>query len=169
MSIILGFWAQALDNSSADSISLNDRLLAPNDEILRQKAVSFVSETALAGKKIDADSGVVLTVTKCAFVLEIMPSQTDAVGRAAPVVCFGDIPPQMDDFEQIFMPQLDHFAASIRREISSEQRGRIVLALRKIKKNRSFRKNMIGLTLLIVGICAGLGILAMLHFKGKIL
>jgi len=168
MSGIFNFWAQALDNDAADSIYWNGRLLSPIDETLRQQAVSFVSETALAGKKIYEQSGVVLTATKWAFVLELMPAQIDAVGRAAPVVCFGDISPNIADHEQSFMSQLEDFTASIRREVSGEQRALIVTAFRSIKKKTALGRDMSNFKFLIVGVCAVLSIIAVLYFKGNI-
>lgn len=166
MSVLFNFWAQALDNISADSISVDGNSLAPNEQMQRQQAVSFVSDTALAGRQVFNQSGVALTLTKCSFVLELVPLQTDTAGRAAPIVCFGDIPSNMADWEPVFMSEMERFLVSVEREIGIEQREKIELALQLIKKKHAFSRDKIGIIFLIACICATLGMIAARYQQG---
>lgn len=86
----LVYWAQALDNASPDHIVFRGKEVPPEDATTRQEAVSLVSSVIKAGRRVFDQRGVRLTVDGRRFVMEVLSTERDRAGRAAPLVCCGD-------------------------------------------------------------------------------
>lgn len=82
-------WAQALDNASPDHFEVHGKILAPDDTIQRQEAVSLIARVIKTGARIDEKCGVLLTADDSHFVVEVPSAQRDIAGRGAPIVCYG--------------------------------------------------------------------------------
>lgn len=82
-------WAQALDNSSPDHITVHGNDLGLSDAAQRQEAVSKVSAVVKNGARLFEQGGVMLSADASHFVVEIPSVQSDLAGRIAPIVCYG--------------------------------------------------------------------------------
>jgi hypothetical protein len=80
----LAFWAQALDNLSADEMEIRE------EDLSRDQVASLSTSVARSGTKIYNEVGVQLVANDHLFVLEVPCAQRDQAGRIAPIVCFGE-------------------------------------------------------------------------------
>jgi hypothetical protein len=132
------FWAQALDNSSPDHIYMHGNELTPGETERRQEAVSLVSSVVKTGKRIFASNGVQLTTAGQRFIIEIPSVQRDSVGRAAPIVCYGDSEiSRNDSIENLIMTGLDTFATQIGRSLRRDHVDLVRVCINLLKKKSS--------------------------------
>jgi hypothetical protein len=115
------FWAQALDNLSADNIEVCGW---QGETLSRQQVVSLITSVVRSGTRIFDELGVQLTADSYRFVLEVPCVQRDQGGRVAPIVCLGEYafyPFEYDERGKSTVEALDAFAKSIGREIERQK------------------------------------------------
>lgn len=135
------FWAQALDNSSADHIEMRGEKLGADDSVRRQEAVSLVSRVVKSGIRVFDDCGVRLTVDDQHFVVEVPFVERDSAGRMAPVVCYGDYDRSAGDaLGTSVVTGIGEFATRIGRSLQPEHIELTKESFKALKKNSSMRR-----------------------------
>jgi hypothetical protein len=136
-------WAQALDNISADDIDVTGA------ELTREAAVSRVYRVIERGKRVYAVDGVQLTEHRSQFVLEVMSTAQDQVGRTAPIICCSQYEANLSDrFANLLTTNIEDFAKRIGRGLVDRHAEKITEAIDALKKNIRLRQIMkLGLTL----------------------
>ena len=84
----LYFWAQALDNQSADFFQEKSALLEVSNEKARQQIVSKISAITSVGKKT-INQDITLCTKGNLFVLELISKEMDVLNRQAFIICYG--------------------------------------------------------------------------------
>ena len=136
------YWAQALDNTSADYIFLGNIALIPEKISQRQEIVSSISKVTTSGSLIYQDGGVKLTEFKKRVVMEVDTCQRDNLGRLAPLVACFDADINIDtSFIDYICSDVLNFAQRINRSISPDDSAKMLLALNQLKKAYSRKKN----------------------------
>lgn len=85
----LSFWAQAFDDVSPAHARLVGQDLAPDDTVHRQKLARLISNVAERGIVIFDKDGIRLSADGTHFIVKIVSSRLDPLGRMEPVVCHG--------------------------------------------------------------------------------
>lgn len=139
------FWAQALDNSSPDSITVRGEALGADDSLRRQKAVSDVSHVVKLGNRIFDTRGVQLTVDAQHFIIEVPSVQRDKAGRAAPIVCYGQYDREIiANLSDYVADSLCEFARENGRSIKPEHIELVHQAFSELKKKLKKRRIVFG-------------------------
>lgn len=125
-------WAQALDNVSPDHIEV------VGSPMTRESAVTSVYHVIERGHAVFESQGTKLTVNAEKFVLEIPSESSDHLGRAAPIICYGEIElPMSERLATDLSSAIAAFASRIGRNISAginDDVARSVVALKKKRK-----------------------------------
>jgi hypothetical protein len=148
-------WAQALDNTAPDHFDVRGRDLDANETVLRQTAVSNVSNVIKNGRRIYDQDGVLLTVDTSNFVVEVPSVQRDRTGRTAPIVCHGVYDAGAADSDSASaVAALNDFATRIGRTLQPEHLTLVRLSFEVLKKKspttRSARAAPIGVVALVL-------------------
>lgn len=146
------FWAQALDNSSPDHIEIGGEKLRSDDLLNRQKAVSLVSQVIKSGACVFSERGVRLTADNQHFVVEVLSVQQDRAGRAAPIICYGDVVMTAETVTE----GINKFANQIDRSLQSEHlelvQKSFVILKKKFRVKKIVRMAAIVVAVLMVSI-----------------
>lgn len=139
----LAFYAQALDNRSSDT------MLNENSEIIsvleqRQKTLSKISHVTADGKLAASGDGWKIFHLKNYFVAQIITSESDSLGRAAPIVCLIDSQNNHDDFDVDV--QMKTFLSRVNRTVDAPRLDELLQNLRIHQKKRSQRDSLAGTT-----------------------
>jgi hypothetical protein len=125
------------------------------DPMHRQKAVSTVSAVSRSGQFAFEVSDVRLTANSTHFVVEVSSVELDAVGRVAPLICYGPLDECQDNRLGVQMVEgLLEFAGRIGRTVSADSISDIHQALTKLraalKRAERVRKIVMG-SIAVVG------------------
>ena len=148
-------WAQALDNISPDEIEVT------GTKLTREAAVSQVYGVIERGKRVYAVDEVQLTEHRCQFVLEVLSTVQDQVGRTAPIICWSRYEPNLSDrFANLLTTNIEDFAERIGRGLVDRHAEKIIEAIDALKKNIHLRQSLkLGLT-----VAAGLILLSLTYW-----
>ncbi len=121
------FWAQNLANTEDDHAETNGETLS--DSKNREELAGKISHITLKAKGETIEEKNVSTTIyylKSYFVLKVIWSQTDNLGRKAPIVCYGKIASfdEQEEFEFFInecISSLEKFAIKIGRSFSSDE------------------------------------------------
>ncbi len=114
------FWAQNLNNTDDDHAEVNGETLTDSKKC--EDLTNRISQVTLNSKgKTIEKNGIKVTFyyLQSDFVLKVVWSQTDDMGRKAPVVCYGNVPSFSDNELKLFG---DNFLESFRKFVN--KRGR---------------------------------------------
>lgn len=85
------FRAQAIDNTSDDPLMIDGKMIMDQSgSETRQEAMSTISQVSIKGKLVFDKDHVMLYQLKSNFLLEVISSERDVIGRIAPVLCYGN-------------------------------------------------------------------------------
>jgi len=139
------FWAQALDNSSPDLITVRGEAIGADDSLRRQKAVSDVSHVVKSGNRIFDTRGVQLTADAQNFIIEVPSVQQDRDGRTAPIVCYGQYDREIiANLSDYVADSLCEFVRESGRSIKPEHIELVHQAFSELKKKNQKRRIAFG-------------------------
>lgn len=148
------FRAQSLDNTSDDYVCAANHSNLSGDD--RQEAVELVSQINDQAEEIYESENVKLLVASSRGLVHVLPNESDASGRSAPIICCFDMISGEDNPESIGR-KIVTFAQAINRTISKPVEASIVEALQIAKKKplRTSRKKavlwvMLGILILLM-------------------
>lgn len=134
------FWAQALDNSSPDHFEMRGEKISDDDSLRREEGVSLISNVVKSGSRVFESHGMQLTADQKHFVIEVLSTQLDQIGRAAPVICYGDYDSNVnDEIAGKVAAGFEAFAKCIGRSLQLD-RTKLFLAFEELKKKRTRRR-----------------------------
>lgn len=114
----LSFWAQSLDNQSPDIIFQNGQELS--DDELRRKLVSEIYEVPRNNVEVSpTDSSIAIRYSHTKFVIEAIPEEKDQANRLAPVIIYGELPDEWDNWNGQWAKEVCH---EIKKFVSIELR-----------------------------------------------
>lgn len=133
------FWAQNLTNTEDDHAETNGETLS--DSKNREELAGKISHITLKakGKKLEERNiSTTIFYADLYFVLKVIWSQTDNIGRKAPIICYGKIAllDEQEEFESFiseFISSLESFSIKIGRSFSSNEERELLEQL--IKKS----------------------------------
>lgn len=165
MTYDFSFWAQNLTNTGDDHAGRNGELLpAPQQgEDVAQKIGEVTMQTR--GRTLaKGETCATLYATRSEAVLEVIWAQTDNLGRKAPVVGYGQIPPQIyladfDDWAKQFVDSLDKFVGNIGRKLPPAAKQLAREALGEIKKRKGAQNKLnigrtVGVSIVFISLLA---------------
>lgn len=84
------FWAQSLSNKGSDHAGHNDEII--DDKSSREELAEKISDLTLnkESRKIEKEN-IEVFYDESHFVLKVISSQKDSLGRDAPVICYGEM------------------------------------------------------------------------------
>ncbi len=139
----LAFYAQALDNRSSDTmLNENSEIISVSEQ--RQKTLSKISHVTADGKLAASGDGWKIFHLKSYFVAQIITSESDSLGRAAPIVCLIDSQNNHDDFD--VNVQMKTFLSRVNRTVDAPRLDELLQNLRTHQKKRSQRDSLAGAT-----------------------
>ena len=126
------FWAQNLTNTEDDHAETNGETLS--DSKNREELAGKISHITLKAKGETIEEQNISTTIFYAdpyFVLKVIWSQTDNLGRKAPVICYGKIAlfDEQEEFEFFInecISSLENFAVKIGRSFSSDEESELI-------------------------------------------
>lgn len=136
----LAFYAQALDNRSSDTmLNENSEIISVSEQ--RQKTLSKISHVTADGKLAASGDGWKIFHLKNYFVAQIITSESDSLGRAAPIVCLIDSQNNHDDFDVDV--QMKTFLSRVNRTVDAPRLDELLQNLRIHQKisTRFFGRN----------------------------
>jgi hypothetical protein len=125
------FWAQNLKNTEDDHAEANGKIL--NNSEKREELADKISQVTMKSRgetiKEENLSNTIYYVDPY-FVLKVIWSQTDELGRKAPIICYGKIPSlEKQEFESIvnnLVKSFESFAIKIGRDFSSGEEKKLL-------------------------------------------
>lgn len=129
------FWAQNLTNTEDDHAETNGETLS--DSKNREELAGKISHITLKAKGETIEEKNISTTIFYAdsyFVLKVIWSQTDNLGRKAPIVCYGKIAlfDEQEEFEFFInecISSLENFTVKIGRSFSSDEERELLRQL----------------------------------------
>lgn len=121
MSLHLNFRSYALQDGSPAHVQIAGEMLPAEADGRLQRAAAEVAEISMKGQKIYDLDGAKLYRHRNKFLIQIYSNETDDCGRAAPLVCWGQI--TKGDLRASGASALDgfsRFAASIGRTVNQD-------------------------------------------------
>ena len=140
------FWAQNLTNTGDDHAETNGETLKDSEN--REELAGKISHITLnaKGEKIEKKNiSTTIFYDDSYFVLKVVWSQTDNLGRKAPIVCYGKIAlsDEQEKFESFInecISLLENFSIKIGRNFSSDEERELLRELIKKSFNNLRRK-----------------------------
>jgi len=153
--IKLSFFAQALDNTSPNHLSIDGQILHSNDTALREQITTMIANTTMKGKNVFDEAFIQLHINGADFIISVPSAERDVIGRIAPIVCIGKINDPMDDSvtEQILY-EINCFTAMIGRSVEPETIRVARKALLLLKKNRKIPRYGLTIGVAIIAVIA---------------
>lgn len=139
----LAFYAQALDNSSSDTmLNENSEIVTLSEQ--RQKTLSSISQVTADGKLAASGDGWKIFHLKNYFVAQIITSESDSLGRAAPIVCLIDSQNNHDDVDVDVDIPMKAFLSKIDRTVDTQRLDELLQNLRMYQKKKSHSDSLAG-------------------------
>ncbi|WP_129586927.1 hypothetical protein [Pseudomonas frederiksbergensis] len=139
----LAFYAQALDNRSSDTmLNENSEIISVSEQ--RQKTLSKISHVTADGKLAASGDGWKIFHLKNYFVAQITTSESDSLGRSAPIVCLIDSQNSPDDVDVDVDIQMKTFLSRVNRTVDAPRLDELLQNLRIYQKKRSQRDSLAG-------------------------
>lgn len=137
--------AQSLDNSSPNIIYNNNSPISFEQQDKRDRITCQINNVVSSkrNKKWSESSDVIIYYTLEKFVIESTPNRRDNYNRFSPILTYGIFPTEDNDEEvwsEDVAMQVENFAKTINRELSTEAKKKIKRALKEIKKKIHKRK-----------------------------
>ncbi|WP_460160349.1 hypothetical protein [Pseudomonas sp. S2_B10] len=137
----LAFYAQALDNRSGDTmLNENSEIISVSEQ--RQKTLSKISHVTADGKLAASGDGWKIFHLKNYFVAQIITSESDSLGRSAPIVCLIDSQNSPDDVDVNI--QMKTFLSRVNRTVDAPKLDELLHNLRIYQKKRYQRNSLAG-------------------------
>jgi len=153
--IKLSFFAQALDNTSPNHLSLDGQMLHSNDTALREQITTMIANTTMKGKKVFDEEFIQLHINGADFIISVPSAERDDIGRIAPIVCIGKVNDPMDDsVTEKILHEIKHFTAMIGRSVDPETIRIARKALLLLKKNRQIPRYGLAIGAAIIAVIA---------------
>ena len=129
----LRFWAQALDNRSADHEQVDGQLLA-DDAPNRSDVIDAMAHVTRLADPVSLGRNVRYFLRAPEFVLEAAPVARDEAGRKSPIQCHGVVDGESEDWVEEVLSEFLKFAERADREFDEATLAEARQALGEIKK-----------------------------------
>jgi len=150
MNRIIAVWTQSLDNSSHDSMILDDSILSDNEVKKRNIVSSYINQILSDSKSfIVNNDNIKLTLCGGQFVIEIPSVEKDNLGRLSPILFYGKYDKNFienNDIEKHFIKLINMIGRSVDEVILKDSNYLIKEYIINEIKKKNMKMNLIGLS-----------------------